>query len=86
MKQAGVGTVMCSYNRVNGTYACENSHNLQQVLEKEWGFKGTVLSDYGASKDTVGNMNNGLDFVPAEETTDQSYDRRSSRRRWRATR
>lgn len=74
VKQANVGTLMCSYNRVNGVYACENSHTLQQVLEKEWGFKGIVLSDYGASKDTVGNMNNGLDFVPAQGLTDASYD------------
>jgi beta-glucosidase len=76
VKQAHVGTIMCSYNRVNGTYACENPHTLQQVLEKEWGFKGIVLSDYGASKDTVGNMNNGLDFVPNQGEADQSYDPR----------
>lgn len=74
VKQANVGTIMCSYNRVNGTYACENPHTIQQVLEKEWGFKGIVLSDYGASKDTVGNMNNGLDFVPDQGQLDQSYD------------
>ena len=74
VKQANVGTIMCSYNRVNGSYACENAHTLQQVLEKEWGFKGIVLSDYGASKDTVGNMNNGLDFVPDQGQVDQSYD------------
>jgi len=74
VKQGHVGTIMCSYNRVNGVYACENHHTLQQVLERQWGFKGMVLSDYGASKDTIGNMNNGLDFVPAQGLTDQSYD------------
>jgi len=74
VKQAHVGTIMCSYNRVDGTYACENPHTLQQVLQQDWGFKGIVLSDYGASKDTVGNMNNGLDFVPAQGLTDASYD------------
>jgi beta-glucosidase len=74
VKQANVGTIMCSYNRVNGTYACENPHTLQQVLEKEWGFRGVVLADYGASKDTVGNLNNGLDFVPDQGQADQSYD------------
>jgi beta-glucosidase len=73
VKQANVGTLMCSYNRVNGTYACENPHTLLQVLEKEWGFKGVVLADYGASKDTVGNLNNGLDFVPDQGQADQSY-------------
>jgi len=64
VKQANVGTVMCAYNRVNGPYACENSHTMQQVLEKEWGFKGYVLADYGAAKNTVGDLNNGLDFEP----------------------
>jgi beta-glucosidase len=73
VKQANVGTLMCSYNRINGTYACENPHTIQQVLEKEWGFKGIVLADYGASKDTVGNMNNGLDFIPDLGQADQSY-------------
>ena len=72
---------MCSYNRVNGTYACENHHTLQQVLEGEWGFKGIVLADYGASNDyeggvqnpTAGDLNNGLDFVPDEGQVDQAY-------------
>jgi beta-glucosidase len=73
VKQANTGSLMCSYNKVNGTYACENSFTLQQVLEKEWGFKGMVVSDYGASKDTAGNMNNGLDFVPDEGQVDASY-------------
>ncbi|MGZ6764447.1 MAG: beta-glucosidase [Nocardioides sp.] len=77
VKQAHVGTIMCSYNRVNGAYACENHHTLQQVLEKEWRFKGIVLADYGASKDTVGNLNNGLDFVPDQGQADQSYDPRA---------
>ena len=64
VKQAHVGTVMCSYNRLNGAYACENAHALQQVLEREWGFKGYVLADYGAAKNTIGDLNNGLDFDP----------------------
>ena len=53
--------------------APERDLYLLQVLEGDWGFKGIVLSDYGASKDTVGNMNNGLDFVPAEGETDFAY-------------
>lgn len=65
VKQAGVGSVMCSYNRVNGPYACESAHNLQQVLEREWGFRNFVLSDYGAAHNTVANLNNGLDFEPS---------------------
>jgi beta-glucosidase len=74
VKQARVGSIMCSYNRINGPYACENPHTLQRVLRRQWRFKGIALADYGASKDTAGNMNNGLDFVPAEGTVDHSYD------------
>jgi len=73
VKQGKTGVLMCSYNKVNGTYACENPHTLLQVLEGEWGFKGMVVADYGASKDTAGNMNNGLDFVPDEGQVDFSY-------------
>ncbi|MGN6473779.1 MAG: glycoside hydrolase family 3 C-terminal domain-containing protein, partial [Mycobacteriales bacterium] len=65
VKQAHVATVMCSYNRINSVYACENSWLLKQTLEKQWGFKGYVLSDYGAAHNTVSNLNNGLDFEPS---------------------
>ncbi|MEG8046679.1 glycoside hydrolase family 3 N-terminal domain-containing protein [Sphingomonas aerolata] len=41
------GSVMCSYNRVNGHYACENDWLLNTVLKKDWGFKGYVMSDWG---------------------------------------
>ena len=64
VKRAGVGTVMCSYNMLNGQYACENHHLLQEILEREWGFKGYVLADYGAAHNTVASLNNGLDFEP----------------------
>ncbi|MEA2494915.1 MAG: beta-glucosidase, partial [Thermoleophilaceae bacterium] len=62
--RAGVGSVMCSYNRINGDYACENSHLIKDILEHDWGFGGYVLSDYGASHNTLNNLNNGLDFEP----------------------
>ncbi len=62
--RAHVGTVMCAYNQVNGRYACENHHLLQEILEREWGFKGYVLADYGAAHNTKENLNNGLDFEP----------------------
>jgi beta-glucosidase len=64
VKDANVGSVMCSYNRLNGQYACENDHLLQQILEREWGFKGYVLADYGAAHNTIAELNNGLDFEP----------------------
>ncbi|MGH3714723.1 MAG: beta-glucosidase [Micromonosporaceae bacterium] len=62
--EADVGSVMCAYNRVNGQYACENQHLLNQVLKTEWGFDGYVLTDYGAAKSTANGLNNGLDFEP----------------------
>jgi beta-glucosidase len=64
IEQGGSGTVMCSYNQVNGQYACENQHLIKDILEGEWGFKGYVLSDYGATHDTIASLNNGLDFEP----------------------
>ncbi|MGI8580155.1 MAG: beta-glucosidase [Solirubrobacteraceae bacterium] len=64
VKSGHVGTVMCSYNLVNGQQACENKHLLQQILEREWGFRGYVLADYGAAHNTVPQLKNGLDFEP----------------------
>lgn len=64
VKDGHVGTVMCSYNELNGQYACENQHLLQDILEREWGFRGYVLSDYGAAHNTLAEFNNGLDFEP----------------------
>jgi beta-glucosidase len=64
VKDAGVGTVMCAYNRVNGVYNCENGDLLKGVLERDWGFPGFVLSDYGATHDPVASLRNGLDFEP----------------------
>jgi beta-glucosidase len=54
--------VMCSYNRVNGDYACENSYTLNQVLKHDWGFKGFVLSDWGGTHSTVKAALAGLDM------------------------
>ena len=55
------GAVMCSYNRVNGDYACENDWLLNQVLKTDWGFKGYVMSDWGATHSTVEAARAGLD-------------------------
>jgi len=54
------GSVMCSYNRVNGVYACENKFLLVDVLKRDWGFKGFVMSDWGAVHSTEALVN-GLD-------------------------
>jgi beta-glucosidase len=64
VKTAHVGTVMCAYNLVNGTYNCENGPLLNGILKHEWGFPGFVLSDYGASHNTVASLQNGLDMEP----------------------
>ena len=53
--------VMCSYNLVESNYACENDYLLNQVLKKEFKFKGWVLSDWGATHSTVKAANSGLD-------------------------
>ena len=58
---ANPSAVMCSYNRVNGDYACENDYTLNEVLKKQWGFKGFVLSDWGGTHSTVKASAAGLD-------------------------
>ncbi|MES2823813.1 MAG: glycoside hydrolase family 3 C-terminal domain-containing protein [Pseudomonadota bacterium] len=55
------GSVMCSYNLVNGFYACENQYLLNEVLKGDWAFKGYVMSDWGAVHSTIPAANNGLD-------------------------
>jgi beta-glucosidase len=54
--------VMCSYNRVNGDYACENSYTLNDVLKRDWGFKGFVLSDWEGTHSTEKAALAGLDM------------------------
>lgn len=59
-------TVMCSYNRINGVYASENPWLLTDVLRGEWGFRGLVVSDWGAVNDRVAGLAAGLDLeMPA---------------------
>lgn len=53
--------VMCAYNKINGDYCCENDYTLNQVLKREWGFKGWVLSDWGGTHSTVKAALAGLD-------------------------
>jgi beta-glucosidase len=61
IKIADPGAVMCSYNRINGDYACENTYTLRDTLKKEWGFKGFVLSDWGGTHSTENAIAAGLD-------------------------
>ena len=55
------GAVMCSYNAVNGDFACENKYLMTQVLKKDWNFKGFVVSDWGGTHSTVKASAAGLD-------------------------
>ena len=62
VQQGQAGAVMCSYNRINDVYACEQAELLNQVLKQEWGFPGFVVSDWGATHSTVAAANAGLDM------------------------
>jgi beta-glucosidase len=59
--------VMCSYNAVNGDYACENKYLLTEVLKKAWKFKGFVVSDWGGTHSTVKASAAGLDNEEPED-------------------
>jgi beta-glucosidase len=67
--EAGVASMMCAYNRINGTYACEDDYTLNTVLKGELGFKGFVQSDWGATKTTVDSVNGGLDMTMPGDIT-----------------
>ena len=62
VKEAHSATVMCAYPHVNGEFACENDVLLDQILRKEWGFPGFVISDFGATHSTVASAHAGLDL------------------------
>jgi beta-glucosidase len=62
VKKAHPWTVMCAYNKLNGVYCSENYHLLVEILKKEWGFEGLVVSDWGAVHDRVKSLQGGLDL------------------------
>jgi len=69
----GVGdpaAVMCSYNSINGDYACQNKYTLTDVLKQDWQFKGFVVSDWGGTHSTIKASHAGLDH---EEPMDDFY-------------
>jgi beta-glucosidase len=71
--KAGVSSVMCSYNHVNGPFACGNADTLKTVLKGELGFRGFVTSDWGAVH-SVSFINNGLDMeMPGTISPDSPF-------------
>ncbi|MBD8898965.1 glycoside hydrolase family 3 C-terminal domain-containing protein [Rhodanobacter sp. DHG33] len=65
------GSVMCSYNRINATYACENDWLLNDVLKRDWHYPGFVMSDWGAVHSAAKSALAGLDQESAGETFDK---------------
>ena len=61
--------VMSAYNKINGYWCAENEELLNQILRKDWGFKGMVISDWGGTHSTVGSINAGLNV----EMPNQQY-------------
>ena len=62
VKKSAPWTIMCSYNRINGVYSSENEWLLTKVLRDEWGFKGLVMTDWGAVHDRVEGVKAGLEL------------------------
>lgn len=63
VKEGKTRGVMCSYNKINGTFSAENKKLLTGILREKWGFKGFVVTDWGAVKDQVKGLLAGLDLV-----------------------
>lgn len=63
MKEHKPSSVMCSYNKINGTHASDNEWLLTQVLRKEWGYEGTVITDWGAMNNRIKGFKAGCDLL-----------------------
>ena len=77
VKEGGVMSVMTSYNLVNGIYGNENSHLLQDILRKEWGFNGLVVSDWGSNNEKLLAVRNGANLempYPGKQTANEIID------------
>lgn len=68
VKEGHPATMMCAYNRINGTYCADNTWLLTDVLRKEWGFDGAVMTDWGAMRDRNAGLKAGLDLEMPGDT------------------
>lgn len=73
IERGGPGSVMCAYNRVNQDYACESDFLINQVLKRDWGYDGWVMSDWGAVHSTVKAALAGLDQQSGYELDQEPY-------------
>jgi beta-glucosidase len=62
VKEAQPWTLMCSYNKINGIYACENKRLMTDILKEEWGHQGLVVTDWGAMNERVDALNAGVEL------------------------
>jgi beta-glucosidase len=67
------GSVMCAYNKINGDWACENKFLLTDVLKRDWGYRGWVMSDWGAVHSSAKAANAGLDQQSGQELDSEIF-------------